>query len=427
MTHQTRAGLRPGWRTGLVAMATLFAIAACAPDEDAADDGAAEADDLGELRVGALMPMTGDLQAYGETSLNGVQLAVRQINDQGGVNGREVVIEVGDTQTAPQPGIDAAQQLVNVFGAHAVIGALSSGVTIPVAQSVTREEGVLQISPASTSPVITDLDDDDFLFRTVPSDAFQGLALSELVVEDGLEGVSILYINNDYGEGLAESFTASFEASGGNVVATQAYDDGAGSYRGELSSVASDDAEALVLIGYPENGITILRQALEGGHFDRFVFTDGLKSPDIIDSVGAEALEGSFGSVPQAPEGSQAAELYAAAYDDAYGERPPQPFIDTAYDAAFVVALAAQAAGSRDRETIRDHLREVANAPGEEILPGEWSKAVDLLEAGEDIHYSGASGSIEFDENGDVAGSFAHWVIEGGAIRTVRVFEPELD
>lgn len=426
MTETTGKAMGPGWRTALVAATTLLLIAACAPEEDAADDSA-DADAVGEFRLGALMPMTGDLQAYGETSLNGVQLAVRQINEQGGINGREMVIEVGDTQTAPQPGIDAAQQLVNVFGAHALVGALSSGVTIPVAESVTSEEGVVQISPASTSPVITTLDDDDFLFRTVPSDAFQGRALSELVNEAGLAGVSILYINNDYGEGLAESFTASFEASGGSVLATEAYDDGAGSYRGELSSVASDDAEALVLIGYPENGITILRQALEGGHFDRFVFTDGLKSPDIIESVGAQALEGSFGSVPQAPDDSPAAENYAAAYADAYGERPPQPFIDTAYDAAFVVALAAEAAGSRDRTVIRDHLREVANAPGEVILPGEWSKAVELLAAGEDIQYSGASGSIEFDNNGDVAGSFAHWVIEDGAIRTVRVFEPAME
>lgn len=426
MIDHERARLCPGWGTGLVAAAALFAIAACAPEEEGAD-GSADAEDVSELRLGALMPMTGDLQAYGETSLNGMQLAVRQINEQGGVNGQEVVIEVGDTQTAPQPGIDAAQQLVNVFGAHALVGALSSGVTIPVAESVTSEEGVVQISPASTSPVLTDIEDDDFLFRTVPSDAFQGLALAELVAEDGLEGVSILYINNDYGEGLAESFTDSFEAGGGSVVATQAYDDGAGSYRGELSSVSGDDAEALVLIGYPENGITILRQALEEGHFDRFVFTDGLKSPDIIEEVGSQALEGSYGSVPQAPEDSQAAENYASAYDDAYGERPPQPFIDTSYDAAFVAALAAQAAGSRDRTAIRDHLRDVANAPGEEILPGEWGKAVDLLEAGEEIQYTGASGSIEFDDSGDVAGSFAHWVIEDGAIRTVRVFEPELD
>lgn len=383
-------------------------------------------DNPGPLLVGGLMPMTGDLQAYGETSLNGLQLAAQHVNEQGGVNGAEMEVVTGDTQTAPQPGTEAAQQLVNVDGVHAIVGALSSGVTIPVAQSVTSSQGVVQMSPASTSPVITGLNDDDFLFRSVPSDAFQGVALSELVREDGLEHVAILYINNDYGEGLADSFENSFEKSGGTVTNAQAYEPGAGSYRGDLSDVSGDDAEALLLIGYPENGITILRQALEGDHFDSFVFTDGMKSPDVIESVGADALDGAYGTAPQAPEGSDAAQNFSSAYNEAYGEKPPQPFIDTAYDAGFVIALAAQAAESRDREAIRDHLREVANAPGEEVLPGEWEKAVELLEAGEEIQYTGASGPIEFDDAGDVGGTFAHWVIEDGEINTDRVFAPEM-
>lgn len=414
---------RSTWRTlAFAATVTAFAAAAVSPQQEAA---AGDAD--GALRIGALMPMTGDLQAYGETSLNGVRLAVQQVNAAGGVNGDEVRILVGDTQTTPQAGIDAAQQLVSVDGVHAIVGALSSGVTIPVAQSVTSQEGVAQISPASTSPVITNLDDDDFMFRTVPSDAFQGVALSRVVQEDGLEKVSILYINNDYGEGLAESFTEAFEAGGGEVRSSEAYEDGSSSYRGELSSASDGEAEALVLIGYPENGITILRQALEGGHFDRFVFTDGMKSPEVIESVGAEALEGAFGTAPQALEDSPAAANFSEAYSDAFGERPPKPFIDTAYDAGFIVALAAQAAGSRDRTAIRDHLREVANAPGEEILPGEWNKAVELLENGEDIHYTGASGSVDFDDNGDVAGTFAHWMIRDGQITTEKVFETTAD
>ena len=380
----------------------------------------------GPLRVGGLMPMTGDLQAYGETSLNGLKLAAEHVNEQGGVNGAEMEVITGDTQTAPQPGTEAAQQLVNFDGVHAIVGALSSGVTIPVAQSVASSQGVVQMSPASTSPVITDLNDDDFLFRSVPSDAFQGVAMSELVQEDGLERVAILYINNDYGEGLADSFETSFEKAGGTVTNAQAYEPGAGSYRGNLAEVSDGNAEALLLIGYPENGITILRQALEGDHFGNFVFSDGMKSPDIIESVGAQALEGSYGTAPQAPEGSTAARNFTSAYDATYGERPPQPFIDTAYDAGFVIALAAQAAQSRDREAIRDHLREVANAPGAEILPGEWDKAVELLNNGEDVQYTGASGPIEFDDAGDVGGTFAHWVIEDGEIGTERVFAPEM-
>jgi ABC-type branched-subunit amino acid transport system substrate-binding protein len=289
---------------------------------------------------------------------------------------------------------------------------------------VTSKEGIPQISGASTSPVITDLDDDDFMFRTVPSDAFQGRALAEVVAENGLSNVSILYVNNDYGEGLADSFEAAFEEHGGSVEQRNAFEQGNASYRGEVSGAANGDPEALVVIGYPESGITILRQALEGGHFDRFVFTDGLKAPEIIDSLGAEVLEGSFGTAPQAMTDTDSAEHFRSAYEGEYGEVPPKPFIDTAYDATWVLALAAQAAGSTDGEAVRDALRDVANPPGEQILPGEWNKAMELLADGQDINYSGASGSVDFDDNGDVSGTFAHWVIRDGEITTEKVFEP---
>jgi ABC-type branched-subunit amino acid transport system substrate-binding protein len=378
------------------------------------------------VKIGALMPMTGDLQAYGEADLRGPQLAAQQINAQGGVLGRELQIVVGDTQTSPQPGIEAAQRLVSVENVAGIVGALSSGVTIPVAESVTSEQGVVQISPASTSPVITDLEDNDYLFRTVPSDAFQGVALSELVNEAGYSNLSILYINNDYGEGLATSFQSAYEDSGGTIVNSLAYEGGNASYRGELQQLSSGNAEALVHIGYPENGITILRQSIEEGFFDEFVFTDGMKTPDIIEAIGAENLNGSFGSVPQAPTGTDAYQRFQSAYEEEHGEVPPLPYINTSYDAAFVLALAIQQAGSTDREAIHSALREVANAPGTTILPGQWEEAVTAISNGEDINYQGASGSVELDDNGDVTGTFAHWAIENGEIVTEKVFEPDM-
>lgn len=397
-----------------VAVAAGLALAATVQPATAADP----------VRIGALMPMTGDLQAYGQTSLNGVQLAAKEINAAGGVLGDDLEVKVGDSQTNPQAGIDAAQNLVSIEGVSGIVGALSSGVTIPVAQSVTSEEGVPQVSPASTSPVITGLDDDDFLFRTTPSDAFQGKALAEVAADDGLGNVSILYINNDYGEGLAESFASAFGELGGSVDESLAYEPGNASYRGELSRAADGGAEALVLIGYPENGITILRQALEGGHFERFVFTDGLKAPEIIEAVGAQYLNGSHGTAPQALSDTDAARHFDDAYAEEFGEKPPKPFIDTAYDALYVLALAAESAGSSDPAAVRDHLRRVANPPGETVIPGEWDKARELLAEDRDINYQGASGPVDFDDNGDVSGTFAHWLIEDGAIETVRVFEP---
>ncbi len=378
------------------------------------------------VKIGALMPMTGDLQAYGESCYTGVKLAVEQINAEGGVLGSTLELKLGDTQTKPQPGIDAAQKLVSVENVSAIVGALSSGVTIPVASSVTNEAGVVLMSPASTSPVITGLEDKDYLFRSVPSDAFQGVALAQLVEESGFENVATLYVNNDYGEGLAESFQYAFEKKGGTVSQTLAYEPGNASYRGELSKAASKGAEALNLIGYPENGITILRQALEEGLFTEFIFSDGLKAPEIIEAIGAKYLNGSSGTVPQALSDTPSAQNYLNAYKDRFGEVPPKPYIDTSYDAVYALCLAIEKAGTTDGTAVRDALRDVANAPGEKVLPGEWAKGVKLLAEGKDIDYVGASGSVDFDENGDVGGTFGHWMIKDGEIVTVKVFEPEM-
>jgi ABC-type branched-subunit amino acid transport system substrate-binding protein len=371
------------------------------------------------LKIGALMPMTGDLQAYGEADLTGIQFAAQQINAAGGVNGEDIEVVIADTQTKPQAGVDAAQKLINVDGVHAIVGALSSGVTIPVAKTVTSREGVPQISNASTSPTITNLQDSDFLFRSVPSDAYQGVALANLVQDKGVANVSILYVNNDYGQGLADAFT---EAYDGDVSASIAFEQGQASYRGELQQAAGGGAEALVVIGYPESGSVILRQSLEGGYLDQFIFTDGMKAPEIVDRVGAQFLNGAFGTVPQAKD-TEGLRMFREAYTAEYGELPGKPYYDTAYDAAMVIALAAQKAGSTDSEAIRDNLRDVANGPGEVILPGEWEKAVALLADGQDINYEGASGSVDFDDNGDVPGTIGHWEIQDGEIVDVKLMQ----
>ncbi len=376
------------------------------------------------IKVGALLPMTGDLQAFGETTLNGINLAVDEINGNGGVLDGQLEVVIGDTQTAAQPSIDAANKLVSVDQVTAIFGALSSGNTIPVAQSVAGPNRVPQISNASTSPVITSLEDDDYLFRTVPSDAYQGVALSEVTRAADLNTLAIMYVNNDYGQGLAESFQEAFEAAGGTISGSVPFEGGKASYRGELSQLTDGDPEALVLIAYPENGITILKQSLEEGFFNQFVFSDGMKAPEITEQIGADFLNGSFGTSPEALAESETAQTFTAAYEAAYGELPPKPYIDTAYDATMVLAMAIEKAGSTDGDAIRDAIREVANAPGTEVYPGEWAKAKELITNGEDIDYVGASGSINFDNAGDVAGTFAHWAIEDGEIVTMKVFEP---
>ncbi len=372
-------------------------------------------------KVGALIPLTGGLQTYGESSLNGLQLAIDEANAAGGVLDGDIEVVVGDTQTKAQPAIDAANKLVTVDGVAAVFGALASGNTIPVATTVTSVEGVPQISNASTAPSITTLDDNDFLFRTAPSDSEQGVVLGELVKAQGLNNVAVVYVNNDYGQGLAEAFEASFTEAGGTVTGSSAYEPNKPSYRGELSGLANGDAEALLLIAYPDDGgLLIVRQSLEEGFFDRFVFTDGMKTEQLLSDIGAEYVDGAFGTSSKAVE-SDAATTFANIYNEAHGELPPLPYIDTAYDAGMILALAIEKAGSTDGAAIRDAIRDVANPPGEAVYPGEFEKAKQLIADGQDINYEGAAGAMDLDQNGDISGTFEHWAVQDGALVTVEL------
>jgi ABC-type branched-subunit amino acid transport system substrate-binding protein len=334
-----------------------------------------------DVKIGAIMSTTGPLQVFGEAGLRGIQLAIDEVNEAGGVLGQQIELVAADDATNPQVGVDAAQRIVNVDGVVGIVGALSSGVTIPIATTVSATAGVPQISTASTSPVITTLEDNGFLFRTTPHDALQGEVLADVVSGQGIDKVAVVYVNNDYGKGLADAFAESYE---GEVSASVAYEERQASYRGELSRAADGDPDALILLAYPGDGIPMLRQALEEGFFERFVFADGMKATEVAEAVG-NALDGAFGTSPSGDPEAEAAKLFREIYEGRHGELPPQPFIDTAYDATMLMALAIEKAGSTEGAAIRDALHEVANPPGETILPGEFAKAKELLGAGQDV------------------------------------------
>ena len=369
-----------------------------------------------DVTLGALMPLTGGLQSYGKSSLNGVRMAVEEVNRAGGIRGNHVRLKVGDTQTKAQPAIDAAKKLVDLEGAQALVGALGSGVTIPVATTVAVPSSVPMISGASSAPAITTLKDNDFIFRTAPSDAYQGVALARVVKQRGIGKVAVIFVNNDYGIGLAESFARDFKKNGGTVTGQLAYEPNKASYRGELSRLARGGAEHLLVIAYPDNGgMTIVKQSLEEGLFGKFIFTDGMKSPDFVKQLGGRYLEGSFGTVPQAAA-TGASGVFKQAYRKKFGELPPKPFIDGAYDAAMILMLAMEKAGTADRSKLPAAIRAVATAPGVKVSVGDFAKARKLLAAGKEIDYDGAAGPHEFDQNGDVPGTLALWEIRSGKI-----------
>ena len=395
----------------LAASAAILLIAAPATAQD--------------VKIGALFGVTGPIANFVPPIIESAQLAIDQVNEQGGIlDGRELTLVVGDTQGVAQGSVDAATKLVNVDGVTVVVGALTSGAAIAAANSVTIPSGVLQISPTATSPEVTDLNDNDHVFRVVPSDDYQGLVLAKLVLDQGLDRVALTYANNDYGVGIAGTFRDAYLAAGGTITADQVHEEKKNSYRSELATLSSGDPQALVLIAYAaDSGITIIRQSLENGFFDQFVGTDGLRDNLLIEQIGADNLGGIFFTSPSSPPGTDAGQRFEDAYSAAYETTEDKFFISQTYDATFLAALAIEQAGTTDRAAVRGALRAVSNPPGATILPGEWARAKELIAAGEAINYAGASGPHDFDDKGDVAGVIGHFVVEGGAYKELGIIE----
>jgi branched-chain amino acid transport system substrate-binding protein len=378
------------------------------------------------LKIGHANSFTGDLSDFGAAHKDAALLAVDHINLAGGILGTVVSVVSRDTATTPLVGVDAANVLVNTHNVVAIVGALSSGVTIAIANSVCIPNSILQISAASTSPALTVLEDNDFLFRTTVSDAVQGVILARLALELGYDTASALYVNNAYGQGLAEAFEDAYEDAGGTVRALVPHEVLLPTYASELSAATAGNPDVLLCLSYPESAGVYIREALEGDYIDTFLFCDGTKSPAMNEAIGWELLEGTYGTAA-GTEATDVTLAFAEAWELAFAVPvPPLPYIDTTYDAVVLIALAAAKAGTTtDSAAIRDALRDVANPPGEVVGPGVdgIARALELIAAGEDINYEGAGGSQDFDQNGDVISTIEIWKIEGGEIVSTGRYE----
>ena len=379
-----------------------------------------------DIKVGTLMAQTGPLKEYGPPIKDGAVLAGKQM----AAAGFEIEWFHEDSETAPVPATSAANKLVNVNKVVAIVGALSSGVTLAVAESVTLPNNVILISPASTNPLMTVLPADkgkDFLFRTCPSDALQGVVAGKLAASYN-KTVSILYVNNAYGQGLSEVFTESFAKFGGKVLASVPHDEKASeSYTAELKKALAGNPDRLLVYSYPEHAKVYLKEAVEFYKYGRFLFCDGTKSEDLVKVLGAKRLEGQKGTAP-GTVGGQAFKKFNEFYKAEFGRLPPKPFITNAYDGTAITGLAAYAAKVKGlpltSKNIRDHMRVVANPPGEVVIPGEFEKAFGLLKAGKAINYEGAAGSVDFDKHGDVVTPIEIWEYQDGKLVTLRTESP---
>lgn len=362
--------------------------------------------------IGFIGGFTGPIESLTPPIFAGAELVVKEVNEQGGILGGELTLISADGACDATAAAAAADKLINTDNVVGIVGALCTGETIGAFNGSGLSGGVVFISPASSAPALTTLEDNDLVYRTTPSDALQGVKLADLLIAKGVTDIAITYVNNDYGKGFADALAAAYTAGGGTIAANVAHEEGKADYRAELGNLTA--SQNLVILAYANaSGNTLLRQAVESGNFTTYVGGDGMVGDDLLTGIDAAAVEGMIATRAGAPAGEATTtytDLATAAGIEANATYAPQ-----AYDAAFLLALAIEKNGSASREGLSAALREVSSAPGEKILPGEWTKAVELIKAGTDIDYDGAGGALDFDAAGDVDGIIVELAVEGGA------------
>jgi branched-chain amino acid transport system substrate-binding protein len=378
--------------------------------------GAAAADDHA-VKIGIVLGFTGPIESLTPHMAAGAEMAMTEVSDSGNLLDGMMVEPVRADSTCIDSGAatTAAERLITSEGVKGIMGADCSGVTGAVLSNVALPNGVVMISPSATSPALSTAEDDGLFFRTAPSDARQGEVMATILTERGIEEVAVTYTNNDYGKGLADSFAAAYEEMGGTVTINAAHEDGKADYSAEVGALASAGGDRLVVAGYVDQGGSgVVRAALDTGAFGTFHFPDGMIGTALEENFGS-ALDGSTGQHPgtDSPGKDRFREMVGDSFE------ATSPFAPESYDAAALMLLAMQAAGSTDSADYKTEVMGVANAPGEKIFPGELGRALDILAEGGDIDYVGAT-AVELIGPGESAGNYREIIFEDGEITTVQ-------
>ncbi len=370
-----------------------------------------------EIRIGVVFGFTGPLESLAGPMADGAEMAIAEVSESGLLLDGSTVTPIRGDSTCQDAAAGSAtgERLVTSDRVRGIVGAMCSGPTIAILNNVSLPNGVVQISPSATSPALSDIEDNGLFFRTAPSDARQGQVMNMILQDRGYSEVALTYVNNDYGKGLADSFQQAFEADGGTITISAAHEDGKADYSAEVGALASAGGQALVVAGYVDGGGSgVVRSALDTGAFDTFVFPDGMVGQALIDNFGDE-ITGSFGQNPAAAGGGR--DTFIAMAEEA-GFDGSSAFSAEAYDAAALMLLAMQAAGSSDPGVYKEHVFDVANAPGEEIGPGELAEGLRILADGGEIDYVGAT-AVELIGAGESPGFYREVEIVDGELSVV--------
>ncbi|NKB76746.1 MAG: ABC transporter substrate-binding protein [Gammaproteobacteria bacterium] len=351
--------------------------------------------------------LAADMQAGGA-------LAMQHVNQQGGVLNQQYKLIFADSACDPGKAVEAVKQLIEVEKVSALVGPVCSGATLRQARSVSIPAGVVTLSVASASSLISRLRDNDLVFRTAIADPFKGEVMAEYAIENGIKEIAVSFSNDAYNSGIAEVFRKAFKAKGGIITANQVHQANQSDYRREVEALVARSEHIALFAYYGASGTQLLKDAFATNKVGQVFATDGMLSQDLIDALGAEALSSTRIFNNSSNESRKAFKIWK---DHAETASIPAkgPFGANSYDAAFMIALAIQAVGSADKAGISAGLRAIAGPMGEVIFPGEFEKAKHILSEGGKINYDGGSGPVDFDKNGDVTGFIGVSQVKDGA------------
>jgi branched-chain amino acid transport system substrate-binding protein len=377
--------------------------------------GAAMAEDV---KLGILIGFTGPIESLTPNMAAAAELAIAEVNASGKAANTYSAVRGDSTCTDAAAAQAAAERMVTADGVKGIIGGDCSGVTRAVLQNVARPNGIVMVSPSATSPALTQDEDDGLFFRTAPSDAREGEVAADILLEHGVKSIAISYTNTDFGKGESEFISKFFTEKGGKVTINASHDDGKADYSAEVAALAAAGGDVLVVAGYlDQGGKGIIQASLDSGAFSTFYLPGGMIGDSLPLAIGP-ALDGSYGDIA-ASDADGNAVLKDIAAKQATPFDSTSAYASESYDAAALIMLAMAAAGSTDSKVYKDKITDLANAPGEKINPGELGKALELIAAGTDIDYQGATG-VELVAPGEAAGRYKEIVVKGGKNETVK-------
>jgi branched-chain amino acid transport system substrate-binding protein len=378
-----------------------------------------------DITIGLVMELTGPAGEYGQAGAKSVEMAFRDINDAGGIgDGCKLLTDTRDSQSQGNVAVDMATQLVQIKKVPVIIGGIISSVSIPILTSVTGPAKVVQVSPASSSPTLTALGRDGktngVFFRTITSDALQGVAAAKYALDQGFKKLAVIHVNNDFGVNMVKEFSQAYKALGGEIISVTPYNEKQPSYQAEVTAAMAGTPDGLYLISYPVDGATIARQWISQGGKPKFLLNDGMNSADFITNVGAKYLDDAYGT-SSGTNPTASTDYFMKNYKAFSGIEPSNPAADRSYDAGAIVGLAIAQAGTSGSIAIKDAINQVLDPKGEVIHAGkdEFAKALKLIKDGKPIKYEGVIGPVSFDQYGDITGPFRLWRIQKGEVTTV--------